>query len=94
MLRTRLLWFGIGFSVSSAAISQFVWRDLLSHRYALSSDMKRKFDDLEGRILNLESVPYHNSNPTTQNKSGAYKRSSLVSEFRKNTRLFRCSWFF
>ncbi|XP_048325205.2 uncharacterized protein LOC107419694 isoform X1 [Ziziphus jujuba] len=66
MLRTRLLWIGIGFSVSSAAISHFVWKDLMLHRYALSSDMKRKFDALEERILNLESVPYHDSNPTPE----------------------------
>ncbi|XP_024030163.1 uncharacterized protein LOC21401459 [Morus notabilis] len=62
MLRTRLLWFTIGFSVSAATISQFVWRDLLADRYALSTDMKHKFDALEQRVLNLESVPHQNSN--------------------------------
>ena len=38
MLRTRLFWFSVGFAATSASISQFVWRDLLAHRCALSSD--------------------------------------------------------
>ncbi|XP_015578092.1 uncharacterized protein LOC107261679 [Ricinus communis] len=60
MLRTRLLWFTIGFSVSSAAIGHFIWRDLLVDRYALSSHTKQSFDALEARVLNLETI---NSNP-------------------------------
>lgn len=39
MLRTRLYWFSIGFATTAASISQFVWRDLLAYRYALSSDV-------------------------------------------------------
>ncbi|XP_021825161.1 uncharacterized protein LOC110766189 [Prunus avium] len=54
MLRARLLWFGLGFSLTGAAISHLVWKDLLVDRCALSSDVKQKFDALEGRIVNLE----------------------------------------
>ncbi|CAB4261430.1 unnamed protein product [Prunus armeniaca] len=54
MLRTRLLWFGLGFSLTGASISHLVWKDLLVDRCALSSDVKQKFDALEGRIVNLE----------------------------------------
>ncbi|KAJ7950616.1 putative Fanconi anemia group D2 protein [Quillaja saponaria] len=61
MLRTRLLWFSIGFTVSAAAVSHFVWKDLWVDRHALSADMKQKFDALETRVLNLESVPHQNS---------------------------------
>ncbi|XP_048138635.1 uncharacterized protein LOC115757280 isoform X2 [Rhodamnia argentea] len=63
MLRTRLLWFGLGLSVTGAAISQLVWRDLWVDRYALSAEMKEKFDALEARISNLESVPSSESKP-------------------------------
>ncbi|XP_012084243.1 uncharacterized protein LOC105643658 [Jatropha curcas] len=63
MIRTRLLWFTVGFSVTSAAIGQFVWRDLLSERHALTSRTKQTFDALEARVLNLESISHHNSNP-------------------------------
>ncbi|KAM0963484.1 hypothetical protein ACFX13_022881 [Malus domestica] len=54
MMRTRLVWFGVGFSLTGAAISHLVWKDLLVDRFALSSDVKQKFDALEGRIVNLE----------------------------------------
>ncbi|KAF8014747.1 hypothetical protein BT93_H0522 [Corymbia citriodora subsp. variegata] len=63
MLRTRLLWFGFGFTATGAAISQLVWRDLWVDRYALSAEMKEKFDALEARISNLESVPLSDSKP-------------------------------
>ncbi|KAK4751040.1 hypothetical protein SAY87_004522 [Trapa incisa] len=56
MLRTRLVWFGLGFTATAAAISQLVWRDLWVDRYALSSDMEQKFNALEGRVSSLESV--------------------------------------
>ena len=39
MIRTRLLWLGVGFSVTGAAISHFIWRDLWVDRYALVSDV-------------------------------------------------------
>ncbi|GAY56215.1 hypothetical protein CUMW_170160 [Citrus unshiu] len=55
MLRTRLLWFTAGFSLTGAAIGQFLWKDLWSDRYALSADAKQKFDALEARVSNLES---------------------------------------
>ncbi|KAK3415115.1 hypothetical protein EUGRSUZ_H00678 [Eucalyptus grandis] len=63
MLRTRLLWFGLGFAATGAAISQLVWRDLWVDRYALSAEMKEKFDALEARISHLESVPSSESKP-------------------------------
>ncbi|XP_038702797.1 uncharacterized protein LOC119999363 [Tripterygium wilfordii] len=62
MLRTRLLWFTLGFSVSGAAIAQFVWRDLLTDRYALASDLEHKFDGLAARVQNLENIGARNSN--------------------------------
>ncbi|XP_068331508.1 uncharacterized protein [Pyrus communis] len=48
IIRTRLVWFGVGFSLTGAAISHLVWKDLLVDRFALSSDVKQKFDALEG----------------------------------------------
>ncbi|KAM7271142.1 hypothetical protein ACFE04_030356 [Oxalis oulophora] len=55
MLRSRLVWFTVGFTVTGAAITQFVWRDLLAQRYAISADMKQKFDNLNARVSNLDS---------------------------------------
>ncbi|GMY36421.1 hypothetical protein FCV25MIE_31785 [Fagus crenata] len=46
MIRTRLLWLGVGFSVTGAM---------------------KKFDALEGRVSNLESIPYPKSNPGQEN---------------------------
>ncbi|MBA0703982.1 hypothetical protein Golax_016272 [Gossypium laxum] len=63
MMRSRLLWFTLGFSVTAASISQFIYRDLWTDRYALKSDMKEKFDALEARVSNLESLPTENPNP-------------------------------
>ncbi|XP_050204875.1 uncharacterized protein LOC126654913 [Mercurialis annua] len=63
MLRTRLVWFTVGFSVSTAAIGQFIWRDLLVDRYTLSSTTKHNFDGLEDRLRNLESSVNSNSSP-------------------------------
>lgn len=67
MMRTRLLWFGLGFSFTGAAISHLIWKDLMVDRFALSSDVKHKFDALESRIVNLEHS-YQNPipNPATQ----------------------------
>ncbi|XP_044501989.1 uncharacterized protein LOC123223007 [Mangifera indica] len=55
MLRTRLLWFTVGFSVAGGAIARFIWKDLFSQRCGLSADTKQKFDNLEARLSNLES---------------------------------------
>ncbi|GLT94299.1 hypothetical protein SLE2022_120460 [Rubroshorea leprosula] len=66
MLRTRLLWFTAGFSVTAAVISQFVWRDLWTDRYALTADMKQKLDGLETRVSNLES----GSSPKLESSQG------------------------
>ncbi|TYH62213.1 hypothetical protein ES332_D07G103900v1 [Gossypium tomentosum] len=63
MMRSRLLWFTLGFSVTAASISQFIYRDLWTDRYALKSDMKEKFDALEARVSNLETLPTENPNP-------------------------------
>ncbi|KAG8488411.1 hypothetical protein CXB51_016549 [Gossypium anomalum] len=63
MMRSRLLWFTLGFSVTAASISQFIYRDLWTDRYALKSDMKEKFDTLEARVSNLESLSTENPNP-------------------------------
>ncbi|XP_061349903.1 uncharacterized protein LOC133295121 isoform X2 [Gastrolobium bilobum] len=57
MMRTRLLWFSVGFMASAAAVSHFVWKDLWVDRHALVSDMNHKFDSLQARISNLESTP-------------------------------------
>ena len=46
MIRTRLVWLGLGFSVTGAAISQFIWRDLWVDRYALLSDVSSTTDPL------------------------------------------------
>ncbi|KAI4354028.1 hypothetical protein L6164_002929 [Bauhinia variegata] len=61
MLRTRILWFTLGFGTTSTAISHFVWKDLWVDRHHLSLDMKRKFDVLDGRVSNLESILNQNS---------------------------------
>ncbi|KAG6737054.1 hypothetical protein POTOM_059974 [Populus tomentosa] len=74
MVRTRLAWFTVGFSVSAAAISQFAWRDLFKQRYALSYQMNQQFEDLEARVLNLESFSPQNSNQTTQWKPTSWIR--------------------
>ncbi|KAJ8899293.1 hypothetical protein K2173_018267 [Erythroxylum novogranatense] len=63
MLRTRLLWFAVGFSVSAAAIAQFAWRDLWAQRYALFSQTSQTCDALEARVRNLESIRAENLNP-------------------------------
>ncbi|KAL1211986.1 hypothetical protein V5N11_023956 [Cardamine amara subsp. amara] len=56
MLRTRLLWFTLGFSVTGASVAHLVWRDLYAERFAISSEMKEKFTALEGRVSGLESA--------------------------------------
>ncbi|KAK9993018.1 hypothetical protein SO802_022721 [Lithocarpus litseifolius] len=62
MIRTRLMWLGLGFSVTGAAISQFIWRDLWVDRYALLSDGK-ELDALQARVSELESLSYPKSDP-------------------------------
>ncbi|XP_057490802.1 uncharacterized protein LOC130776557 [Actinidia eriantha] len=56
MMRTRLLWFTVGFSSAAAVMTQFFFRDLWSDRHSLSSQLKEKFDALETRVSNLEPV--------------------------------------
>lgn len=40
MMRTRLLWFSVGFASASGAIAQFVFKDLWSDRSSLASQVK------------------------------------------------------
>ncbi|KAJ0234077.1 hypothetical protein HA466_0276220 [Hirschfeldia incana] len=63
MLRTRLLWFTLGFSVTGASVAHLVWRDLYAERFAISSDMKEKFAALESRVTGLESSGHENPSP-------------------------------
>ncbi|CAH8291023.1 unnamed protein product [Eruca vesicaria subsp. sativa] len=63
MLRTRLLWFTLGFSVTGASVGHLVWRDLYAERFAISSEIKEKFGALEGRVSGLESTGHENPSP-------------------------------
>jgi hypothetical protein len=45
MIRTRLIWFGVGFSVAGAAVSRLVWRDIGIDRYALFSDVSSRLSN-------------------------------------------------
>ncbi|CAN6448868.1 unnamed protein product [Victoria cruziana] len=56
MLRTRLLFFTIGFATAGGTISYFVWRDLLAAHHSTSSQVKNKFGSLESRVSNLEAM--------------------------------------
>ncbi|XP_027335125.1 uncharacterized protein LOC113849420 isoform X2 [Abrus precatorius] len=61
MIRTRLLWFSLGFTSSAAVASHFVWKDLWVDRHALNSEMNQKFNSLEARLSNVESSLPHQS---------------------------------
>ncbi|XP_050373096.1 uncharacterized protein LOC126790793 [Argentina anserina] len=65
MMRARLVWFGMGFSSTGAAISHLIWKDLIVDRSALSSDVMNTFAALESRIVGLEHS-YQNPNPAAQ----------------------------
>ncbi|KAI3470161.1 hypothetical protein Pfo_026824 [Paulownia fortunei] len=56
MIRTRLLWFSLGFASASGAIAQFVFKDLWTDRNSLISQLEEKFNSLDTRVSNLESV--------------------------------------
>ncbi|XP_031478911.1 uncharacterized protein LOC116249787 [Nymphaea colorata] len=56
MLRTRLLFFTLGFATTGAAISHFVWRDLWAAHHSTSSQVKDKFGFLDSRVSNLEAM--------------------------------------
>ncbi|KAL8098189.1 uncharacterized protein LOC141682717 [Apium graveolens] len=66
MLRTRLLWFTLGFGSATAAMSHFVFRDLWLHRQNLSSTLKQQFEALDTRVSNLEHLLPHPSNSTKE----------------------------
>lgn len=55
-MRTRLLWFSLGFASASGAIAQFVFKDLWTDRSSLASQLTGKFNSLDTRVSNLESV--------------------------------------
>ncbi|KAM7461076.1 hypothetical protein LguiA_029197 [Lonicera macranthoides] len=62
MVRTRLLWFTVGFGSATAAMTHFIFRDLFNDRHSLSS--QEKFDALNTRVSNLEQpVLAENSTP-------------------------------
>ncbi|XAR71101.1 hypothetical protein NMG60_11028213 [Bertholletia excelsa] len=64
MMRTRMLWYTLGFASTAAATTQFVFKDLWVDRQSLSSQLKHKFDALDTRISNLEQViPTTNATP-------------------------------
>ncbi|XP_051116655.1 uncharacterized protein LOC127241579 isoform X2 [Andrographis paniculata] len=56
MIRTRLLWFTLGFASASGAIAQFVCRDLWADRNSRSRELMDKFNALDARVSNMESV--------------------------------------
>ncbi|KAL1544872.1 hypothetical protein AAHA92_21669 [Salvia divinorum] len=56
MMRTRFLWFGLGFASASGAIAQFVVKDLWTDRTSLFDQLREKFNSLDTRVSNLESV--------------------------------------
>ncbi|XP_059289180.1 uncharacterized protein LOC132042671 isoform X1 [Lycium ferocissimum] len=62
MMRTRLLWFTIGFTSASATMTHFIFRDLWADRISLSSQLKEKFGVLGTRVSNLESVLHDSPN--------------------------------
>ncbi|PIN00883.1 hypothetical protein CDL12_26619 [Handroanthus impetiginosus] len=64
MIRTRLLWFTLGFASTSGAIAQFVFKDLWIDRNSLASQLKEKFDSLDTRVSNLESVISNKTTPS------------------------------
>ncbi|RAL48295.1 unnamed protein product [Cuscuta campestris] len=56
MMRTRALWFTLGFTSAATVVAQFVHKDLLIDRHSLSSELKAKFGSLEGRVSSLETA--------------------------------------
>lgn len=55
-MRTRLLWFTLGFTSASATMTHFIFKDLWADRLFLSSQLKEKFGVLGTRVSNLESA--------------------------------------
>ncbi|XP_073136489.1 uncharacterized protein [Henckelia pumila] len=56
MIRTRMLWFSFGFASASASIAHFMYKDLWFDRNSIASDVKERFQSLDSRVSNLESV--------------------------------------
>ncbi|CAN4076915.1 unnamed protein product [Withania somnifera] len=56
MMRTRLLWFTLGFTSASATITHFIFKDLWADRLSVSSQLREKFGVLETRVSTLESA--------------------------------------
>ncbi|KAJ8615895.1 hypothetical protein MRB53_035267 [Persea americana] len=68
MLRTRLLWFAVGFSASAAANAYYIWKDLLADRASKYSQIKHHFDAMEVRISELESIAGRSSEEAVQDE--------------------------
>ncbi|KAL1827014.1 hypothetical protein ACET3Z_005426 [Daucus carota] len=66
MLRTRLLWFTLGFGCATAAMGNFVFRDLWFQRQNLSSSLNQKFEALDSRVSKLEHLNPQFSNSTQE----------------------------
>nr|GEW19673.1 transmembrane protein, putative [Tanacetum cinerariifolium] len=52
-----MMWFTVGLGVTAAAMSHFIFKDLLLDRHSLSSQLKQQFDSLDSRLSSLESPP-------------------------------------
>ncbi|KAG9136180.1 hypothetical protein Leryth_003791 [Lithospermum erythrorhizon] len=63
MIRTRLLWFTMGFASASGLMAQFIFKDLLIHRNSISNQVAEQFNALETRVANLEQLDNNNSQP-------------------------------
>ncbi|XP_022874645.1 uncharacterized protein LOC111393370 [Olea europaea var. sylvestris] len=63
MMRTRLLWFSLGFASTSAVMTHFVFKDLWIDRKCISSQLNEKFSSLDTRVSNLESLLPHKHPP-------------------------------
>ncbi|GLJ21802.1 hypothetical protein SUGI_0407110 [Cryptomeria japonica] len=55
MLRTRILSFAAGFTVTGVAIAQFAWKELWSTHAAFSSQVQEYYDALERRVERFEA---------------------------------------
>jgi len=56
MMRKRLGGFLLGFSLTGAAITHFIYKDLWTDRESLSYQLKQQFDALDARVSKLEPV--------------------------------------
>ncbi|GJY65497.1 hypothetical protein Tco_0467735 [Tanacetum coccineum] len=71
MYRIRMMWFTVGLGVTAAAMSHFIFKDLLLDRHSLSSQLKQQFHSLDSRLSSLESPPPQT--PPLPNRQGPFK---------------------